>query len=124
MNKTFEIRYYQNDHIEDDNDFGDNPYPTCTSINFEFEFGTGVTWDVILWQFCKVLEATGYEGVRERVRLVDRYNFMSKNNLFECINPDEDFEEWGDLDDTEEDEEEGTDEEKEVDFQDIKKEIA
>jgi hypothetical protein len=122
MTKNFEIKYYQN-NAEDDNDCDDLPYPTSTMINFDFEFGDAVTWDVILWQFCKVLEATGYEGVRNKVRLIDPYGFMAQNHLFKCIGSDEDFEDWGDWDDTEEDEEEASEEE-EMSFQDIKREIA
>jgi hypothetical protein len=108
MTKNFEIKYYQND-AEDDNDCDDLPYPTSTMINFDYEFGNNVTWDVILWQFCKVLEATGYEGVRNRIRLIDRLGIMSQNHLFTCIT-DDDFD-WGDWDDTEEDEEEASEEE-------------
>lgn len=133
MSKNFEIKYYQND-AEDDND-EDLPYPTSTMINFDFEFGNSVTWDVILWQFCKVLEATGYEGVRNKIRLVDPYGIMASNHLFACIAGNVD-KEWGDWDDTEEDEEETSEEEEDylkrddkyVDeiskFQDIKKEIS
>jgi hypothetical protein len=122
MSKSFEIKYYQND-AEDDNGYEDLPYPTSTMINFDFEFGNSVTWDVILWQFCKALEATGYEGVRNRIRVVDPYGIMASNHLFDCIAGDVD-EDWGDWDDTEEDEEEGTDEEEEMNFNDIKKETA
>lgn len=118
MSKSFDIRYYQNDTTED-KEIDYLPYPTSTSINFEYEFGDSVTWDVILWQFCKVLEATGYEGVRERIRVIDPYGIMEQNHLFKCIGSEEDFD-WGEWDDTEEDEEE-TGEEEEVE---IKKETA
>jgi hypothetical protein len=133
MSKSFDIRYYQNSTTEDDDD-NYLPYPNSTSIAFEYEFSDAVTWDVILWQFCKVLEATGYEGVRERIRLIDRLGIMSQNHLFTCID-DDDFD-WGAWDDTEEDEEEASEEEEDYlkrddkyideisEFQDIKKEIA
>lgn len=119
MKKTFELKYYQHD---EDEDYDSRPYPASTDLSAEFTFDDGCTWDVVLWQFCKFLEMTGYEGVREKIRLNDPYGFMQQNHLFTCI-VDEDLSEqfWSD-DDTEEDKKE-TSQEEEVSFQDIKKEI-
>jgi len=119
MKKTFEFKYYQNDYDEENEQDDWYPHPINSELQAEFTFNSGCTWDVILWQFCKFLEATGYQGVTERVRLVDKLDIMAHNHLFQCIDDDV----WGDDDDTEEDEEE-TDQEEEVNFQDIKKEIA
>jgi hypothetical protein len=120
MKKTFEIKYYQ----YEDEDYDSRPYPATTDLSAQFTFDDGCTWDVVLWQFCKFLEMTGYEGVRNKIRLDDPLGFMRQNHLFECIVDEEESNTfWGEYD-AEEDEEEDTDEGKdEVSFQDIKKEI-
>lgn len=119
MKKTFELKYYQ---YEEDEDYDSRPYPATTDLSVEFTFDDGCTWDVVLWQFCKFLEMTGYEGVRSKIRLNDPLGFMQQNHLFECIVDEEQRDNfWSDYD-AEEDKEE-TSEKEEVSFQDIKKEI-
>ena len=123
MKKTFEIRFYQHD---DEDTLDAAPYPTDSEFTADLTFNDGVTWDVVLWQFCKFLEMTGYEGVRAKIRIEDPLGFMSQNHLFECIvSPDMVEEMWGDIDDAEEDEEEASDEEKvTVSYKDMKNEVA
>jgi len=41
--------------------------PEASTIKTRHYFEDGITWVPILWQFCKFLESTGYEGVRDRV---------------------------------------------------------
>jgi hypothetical protein len=117
MTKRYEFKFTDYDCNDADDDY--LPFPVASAIDASFDFQGAATWDVILWQFCKFLEATGYEGVRSRIRLIDNFDFMSKNHLFECIEENE--EDWSE-DDTEEDEEETADKE-EVSFQDLKREV-
>lgn len=124
MTKRYEFKF--TDYDCNDTDYDDLPYPVASVIDATFDFQGGATWDVILWQFCKFLEATGYEGVRRRIRLVDNFDFMTQNRLFECITEDDVTMDWNNNDwsedDSEEDEEENTNKE-EVSFKDIKREI-
>lgn len=50
-----------------DDDFLSSTFPNHTSITAEHEIDSCATWEVALWQFCKFLETTGFEGVRNRV---------------------------------------------------------
>lgn len=122
MTKRYEFKFSDYDCNDvDDNDY--LPYPVSSVIDSSFDFQGGVTWDVILWQFCKFLEATGYEGVRSKIRLIDNFDIMSKNYLFTCIyEPDLGAAYRSDEHDAEEDEEE-TSKKEEVSFQDIKREV-
>jgi hypothetical protein len=119
MTKRYEFKF--TDYECDDTDDDSLPYPVSSAIDASFDFQGGVTWDVILWQFCKFLESTGYEGVRERIRLIDNFGIMSQNCLFHCIREDDFTMDWSD-DDTEEDEEETTTQ-GEARFQDLKREV-
>jgi hypothetical protein len=70
-------------------------------VTAEFSFDDACTWDVILWQFCKFLEMTGYEGVRNKIKLDDPFGLMSRNCLFECLSDEDNSEFWDSLDDSE-----------------------
>ena len=50
-------------------------YPEATSVKVRHYVESGTTWPVVLYQFCKFLEATGYEGVRDKVVIRDRFDF-------------------------------------------------
>lgn len=124
MTKRYEFKFTDYDCNDTDDDY--SPYPVASSIDSTFDFNTAVTWDIILWQFCKFLESTGYESVREKIRLVDNFGIMTNNHLFTCIyEPEFDFDKaWGEQDDAEEDEEETSEEEKvTVSYKDMKDEI-
>lgn len=114
MTKRYEFKFYDYDCYESDDDPA--PYPVSSSIDATFDFQGGVTWDVILWQFCKFLESTGYEGVRAKIRLVDNYDFMVYNHLFTCIYEPEEINKDEDESSDDDWKEEGT-------FQDIKREV-
>lgn len=64
-------------------------YAEATTVKTRHYFTDGTTWPVILYQFCKFLESTGYEGVREKVVIKDKYGFH-KDSGFETIGPEED----------------------------------
>lgn len=64
-------------------------YPEATTVKTRHYFTDGTTWPVVLYQFCKFLESTGYEGVREKVIIKDPYGFH-KEAGFETIGPQED----------------------------------
>jgi hypothetical protein len=121
MTKRYEFKF--TDYECNDTDDDTLPYPVASVIDSTFDFQGGVTWDVILWQFCKFLESTGYEGVRSKIRLNDPLGIMQQNNLFECIVDEEQRDNfWSDYD-AEKDEEE-TSKKEEVSFQDSKREIS
>jgi hypothetical protein len=124
MTKRYEFKFSDYECNDTDDDY--LPYPVASTIDASFDFQGPVTWDVILWQFCKFLEATGYARVTDKVRLVDPYGMMRENHLFECITEDDVTMDWDNNDwseyDPEEDEEE-TIKKEEVSFQDIKREI-
>jgi hypothetical protein len=122
VTKRYEFKFSDFDCNNADDDY--LPYPVSSVVDAAFDFEGTVTWDVILWQFCKFLEATGYEGVRSKIRLVDNLGFMENNFLFECITEGDDTYDWV-FDDTEEDEKENTNEEKvTVSYKDMKNEVA
>ena len=52
-------------------------YPEATTVRTRHYFTDGTVWPVILYQFCKFLESTGYEGVREKIILRDPYGMWS-----------------------------------------------
>jgi hypothetical protein len=111
MNKTFTFEY----RVAEDGDDDRVPYPVYSNLNATHEFHDACTWDVVLWQFCKFLEHSGYIGITERVVLKDPLGLMGMNHLFETIGNDRfpfDEEDW---DDTEEEDEDTTEEEKEND---------
>jgi hypothetical protein len=110
--KKFKISYTEGDVTEDE----DIPYPAKSILKFEYDFHDSCTWDVILYQFCKVLEATGYVGVTNKIKLDDPYGMMKANGLFASAE-NEDYP-WEDEEDEEEDEQE------ELKFGDMKKEVA
>jgi hypothetical protein len=110
MIKTFSLRYYTEENQDEEPGL---PYPTSTVVTAEYTFDDMVTWDVILWQFCKFLEASGYEGVKERVQIQDPFGIMKSNCLFECVGGDMEYEYDSEEDEEEEDtEEENLEEEK------------
>lgn len=119
--KTFDFKFYTNDYSNDEDDA--LPYPISSNLAASHEFSDGCTWDVILWQFCKFLESTGYVGVTDNIRLIDKYGFKSSNMLFECITDNADDLDWGLWNDTKEETTEKASEE-EVEYKDIKKDIA
>lgn len=67
---------------------GSTDYPEASSVKVRHYVEAGTTWPVVLYQFCKFLEATGYEGVREKVVIRDQYDFH-KEAGFETIGPNE-----------------------------------
>ena len=76
-------------------------YPNSTSVKIEHEFEDETTWDVILYQMCKFLEATGYVGITEKIIIKDKFGLMRRNNLFEYTDPDFDFDDYDDEDEEE-----------------------
>lgn len=78
-----------------DDEFQENglpSYPQATTVKQRIYVDECSTWVPILWQFCKFLEATGYEGVRERVVIKDPYGMHSDDELFETLGPEDDEE--------------------------------
>jgi hypothetical protein len=63
-------------------------YPEATTVKARHYFADFTAWPTILYEFCKFLEATGYNGVMERVVLKDPYN-MERDGLFETIGPNQ-----------------------------------
>jgi hypothetical protein len=63
-------------------------YPEATTVKARHYFADFTAWPTILHEFCKFLEATGYNGVMERVVLKDPYN-MERDGLFETIGPNQ-----------------------------------
>jgi hypothetical protein len=71
--KHFTIKYYEDS-------FGNGDlYPKNFESKTSFSFDDMATWDGILYQFCKHLEAIGYVGVIDKV-YVD--NLMTDERLF------------------------------------------
>jgi hypothetical protein len=111
MIKTFTFGYQIQEAHEDDT----VPYPINTVLTATHNFNDTCTWDVILWQFCKFLEGSGYVGVTEKVVLKDPLGIMSMNNLFESVGDDRfpfDEEDWAN--EYEEDEEDNEEQEEEM----------
>ena len=63
-------------------------YPEATTVKVRHYFADFTAWPTILHEFCKFLEATGYNGVMERVVLKDPYE-MERDGLFETIGPNQ-----------------------------------
>jgi hypothetical protein len=104
MLKTYTFGY----QIQEAGDDDTVPYPANTVLTATHNFHDACTWDIILYQFCKFLEGSGYVGVTERVVLKDPLGIMNSNQLFESIGNEGfpyDEEDWG------EDEEEESEEE-------------
>jgi len=59
-------------------------HPQCNTVKQRIYVDEGSTWIPILWQFCKFLEATGYEGVKEKVVIKTCMPDLD-NYLFETI---------------------------------------
>lgn len=99
MNKFFKLSYH--DTFTSDTQ---GCYPSSTSVKIEHEFEDDTTWDVILYQMCKFLEATGYVGITEKIIIKDKFGLMRRNGLFEYTDPAFDFDEYDDEDEEEDDE--------------------
>jgi hypothetical protein len=89
-------------------------YPEASTVKVRHYFADFTAWPTILHEFCKFLEATGYNGVMERVVLKDPYE-MEKDGLFETIGPNQ----YIATVDTNESEEEEDD----CDVEEVKKEL-
>ena len=63
-------------------------YPEATTVKARHYFADFTAWPTILHEFCKFLEATGYNGVMDRVVIKDPYN-METDGLFETIGPNQ-----------------------------------
>ena len=63
--------------------------PEASTVKARHYFEDGITWVPILWQFCKFLESTGYEGVRDRVIIKDPYGMERDSNLFDTLGPNQ-----------------------------------
>jgi hypothetical protein len=63
-------------------------YPEASTVKVRHYFADFTAWPTILHEFCKFLEATGYNGVMERVVLKDPYE-MERDGLFETIGPNQ-----------------------------------
>jgi hypothetical protein len=83
MSKVFRFVY---DSEYDDNE--PTEYPEATSVKIRHYFSEGTTWPVVLYQFCKFLESTGYVGIVEKVVLRDPFDFH-KEAGFETIGSDQ-----------------------------------
>jgi hypothetical protein len=113
MVKTFTFGYQIQEAGEDEDDTV--PYPVNTVLTATHNFNDTCTWDVILYQFCKFLEGSGYVGVTEKVVLKDPLGIMSMNKLFDSVGDDRfpfDDEDWAD--EYEEDEEDNEEQEEEM----------
>jgi hypothetical protein len=71
MNNTYEFNYRVHANLEDDEE---SLFPERTMITAEHQFQMGHTWEQVLWQFCRFLESTGFEGVREKVLIRDDHH--------------------------------------------------
>ena len=83
MSKVFRFIY---DSEYDENE--PTEYPEATTIKARHYFSEGTTWPVILYQFAKFLEGTGYVGVVEKIQIEDRFGFHG-NCGFETFVPEE-----------------------------------
>jgi hypothetical protein len=87
--KTFNFSYVSSVNDEDDG----LPYPLQSHLTAAHSFADGTTWDVILYEFCKFLESSGYVGVTNKVKLDDRFGIMASHHLFDSVEyKDEDTE--------------------------------
>jgi hypothetical protein len=74
-----------------DSEFDENEpteYAEASTVKTRHYFSDGTTWPVVLYEFCKFLESSGYCGVMERVVIKDPYN-MERGGLFETIGPNQ-----------------------------------
>jgi len=101
VNKFFKFSYH--DSFTTDTQ---GCYPSSTSVKIEHEFEDETTWDVVLYQMCKFLEATGYVGITEKIIIKDKFGLMRRNGLFEYtpLENDFDFDDYDDEDEEENDE--------------------
>ena len=83
MSKVFRFIY---DSEYDENE--PTEYPEATTIKARHYFSEGTTWPVILYQFAKFLEGTGYVGVVEKIQIADKYG-VHTNCGFETFVPEE-----------------------------------
>lgn len=83
MSKVYRFIY----DSEFDND-EPTQYAEASTVKTRHYFSGCTTWPVILYEFCKFLEATGYVGVTEKVVIKDPYG-MEENGFLETIGPDQ-----------------------------------
>ena len=65
MSNTYTFTY--NSEPAEDN--AGSPFPSHTRLSATYEVSSDQPWKVILWQFCKFLEHTGFTGVCDRVKI-------------------------------------------------------
>jgi len=83
---------YEGGDFEDDSN---SPFPSKTIIESFHEFADDQTWETILWQFCKFLEHTGFEGVRKRVVIEGlRHECLFQDFFNREVNTDEILEDY------------------------------
>ncbi len=83
---------YEGGDFEDE---GNSPFPSKTTIESFHEFADDQTWETILWQFCKFLEHTGFEGVRKRVIIEGlRHECLFQDFFNREVNTDELLEDY------------------------------
>ena len=63
-------------------------YPEAVTVKTRHYFSDGTTWPVVLYQFCKFLESTGYCGVTEKVFVKDPFGVHGECGLG-VIGPDQ-----------------------------------
>jgi len=74
-------------------DKGATEWPEASTIEARHYFDSGVTWVKVLYQFCKFLENSGYEGVRHRIIIKDPYCIEDAFSCgFELQQPKEEIE--------------------------------
>lgn len=70
MSSTYEFKF----KVYPEEDVEDSLFPESSTVTALHEFPMGHTWEPILWQFCRFLESTGFERVREQVIIKDEFN--------------------------------------------------
>ena len=65
MSNSYRFIFESQEWGDDDS----SPFPSSTVIEASHEVDPTQPWQVILWQFCHFLESTGFEGVRERIKV-------------------------------------------------------
>lgn len=78
MSKVF--RFSFDDAFDEDS----VAFPQSTTVKHRIYVDDCSTWVPVLWQFCKFLEASGYEGVKEKVVIKTCLPDLD-NYLFETI---------------------------------------
>jgi hypothetical protein len=104
VNKFFKLSYH--DSFTTDTQ---GCYPSNTSVKISHGFEDETTWDVVLYQMCKFLEATGYVGITDKIIIKDKFGLMRRNGLFEYTPLENDFD-FDDEEDEEEDDEDNKEE--------------